>query len=76
MVLVLVLLFTIRIPFSAFSRVVFRHSYGIEADATLMGVRLILMEIALKVNFARTHFRYGNMVGIDLVHMPFRCGFR
>ena len=55
---------------------VFRHGYGIEADATLMGARLILMEIALKVNFARTHFRYGNMVGIDLVHMPFRCGFR
>ena len=74
--LVLVLLFAIGIPFSAFSRVVFRHGYGVEADTALMGARLILVEIALKVNFARTHFRYGNVVGIDLVHMPFRCGFR
>lgn len=76
MMLVLVLLFAIWIPFSAFSRVVFRHGYGVEADAALMGACLILMEIALKVNFARTHFRYGNVVGIDLVHMPFKCGFR
>ena len=74
--LVLVLLFKIGIPSWAFPGVIFRHGYGIEADATFMGARLILMEIALKVNFARTHFRYGNMVGIDLVHMPFRHRFR
>ena len=72
----LVLLFAVGIPLSAFSRVVFWHGHGIEADAALMGAGLILMEIAFKVNFTRAHFRYSNMVGIDLVHMPIRCGFR
>ena len=70
------LLFAIGIPLSAFSRVVFRHGHSVEADAALMRARLVLMEVALKVNFTRAHFRYSNMVGIDLVHMPFRCGFR
>ena len=72
----LVLLFAVGIPLSAFPRVVFWHGHGIEADAALMGAGLILMEIAFKVNFACAHFRYGNMVGIDLVHMPFRHRFR